>query len=91
MRRDNIIRITAVEKLQIYYVIGSVIKTFLLDKSNFVDSRISRDQACFIESTRHALVTELSLASEISNLGHPAMTVITGINQYLNFYKKNNT
>lgn len=85
MRRDNIIRITAVEKLRIYYVIGSVIKTFLLDKSNFVDSRISRDKACFIESTRHALVTELSLASEISNLGHPAMTVITGINQYLNF------
>lgn len=36
--RDTIIRITAIEKSQIYYKIDSINKTFSLDKSSFFDT-----------------------------------------------------
>lgn len=85
--RDTIIRITAIEKSQIYYKIGSVNKTVLLYKSNVFDTRISSDQASFIESTRPVLVTGIGLTSKISNLGDPTMTIVQGIKQYLNYYK----
>lgn len=49
--RDTIIRITAVEKSEVHYVIGTVNKTILLDKSIFFDTRISSNQTCFIKST----------------------------------------
>lgn len=85
--RDTIIRITAIEKSKIHYVIGTVNKTISLEKSNFFDARISSNQTCFIKSTRPVLVTGTGLASKISNLGDPAMAIIQGINQYLNNYK----
>lgn len=60
--RDTIIRITAIEKSKIDYVIGTVNKTFSLDSSNFFDTRISSNQTCFIKSTRPVLVTGTGLA-----------------------------
>lgn len=85
--RDTIIRITAIEKSQIYYKIDSINKTFSLDKSSFFDTRISSNQACVIESTRPVLVAGIGSTSKISNLGDPAMAIVQGINQYLNYYK----
>lgn len=85
--RDTIIRITAIEKSEMYYLIGTVNKTISLNESNFFNTRISSDQVCFIKSTRPVLVTAIGLASKVSNLGDPAMAIIQGINQYLNYYK----
>lgn len=83
--RDTVIRITAIEKTEMYYVIGTVNKTISID--NFFDTRFFSNQTCLIKSTRPVLVTGIGLASKISNLGDPTMTIIQGINQYLNYYK----
>lgn len=40
----------------------------------------------FIKSTGPVLVKGIGLASNISNLGDPAMIIIQGIKQYLNNY-----
>lgn len=85
--RDTVIRITAIEKTEMYYVIGTVNKTISIDKTNFFDTRFFSNQTCLIKSTRPVLVTGIGLASKISNLGDPTMTIIQGINQYLNYYK----
>lgn len=85
--RDTFIRITAIEKTEMYYVIGTVNKTISIDKTNFFDTRFFSNQTCLIKSTRPVLVTGIGLASKISNLGDPTMTIIQGINQYLNYYK----
>lgn len=85
--RDTIIRITAIEKTDLYYVVDAVNRSLSLYKSNMFDIRISRNQVCFIESKTSVIVTGIGLASEISYLGDPSMTIVPGINQYLNYYK----
>uniref|UniRef100_A0A8W8P3W5 IgGFc-binding protein N-terminal domain-containing protein n=1 Tax=Magallana gigas TaxID=29159 RepID=A0A8W8P3W5_MAGGI len=85
--RGTIIRITATDISDIYYVIGTVNRTRLLEKYNFFDIRISSNQTCYIESTEPILVTGFGLYSDSSSLGDPSMTIVPGINQYLNYYK----
>lgn len=85
--RDTIIRITAIENTDLYYVVGAVKRSLSLYKSNTFDIRISSNQVCFIESTTPVIVTGIGLASKISYLGDPSMTLIPGINQYLNYYE----
>lgn len=68
-------------------MIGTVNKTISLDLSNFFDTQISSHKACLIKSTGPVLVIGIGLVSNISNLSDPAMTIIQGINQYLNYYK----
>lgn len=86
--RDTIIRITAIDKSDIFYMIGAANKSLSLYKSNSFDIRISSNQVCYIESTTPVIVTGIGLASkQVLNLGDPSMTIIPGINQYLNYYK----
>lgn len=86
--RDTIIRITAIEKSDIFYLIGTANKSLSLYKSNSFDIQISSNQLCYIESTTPVVVTGIGLASkQVLNLGDPSMTIIPGINQYLNYYK----
>lgn len=86
--RETIIRITAIEKSDIVYMIGAANKSLSLYKSNSFDIRISSNQLCYIESTTPVIVTGIGLASkQVLNLGDPSMTIIPGINQYLNYYK----
>lgn len=86
--RDTIIRITAIEKSDVFYMIGAANKSLSLYKSNSFDIRISSNQVCFIESTTPVIVTGIGLAlKQVLNLGDPSMTIIPGINQYLNYYK----
>lgn len=86
--RDTIIRITAIEKSDIFYMIGTANKRLSLYKSNSFDIQISSNQLCYIESTTPVIVTGIGLASkQVLNLGDPSMTIIPGINQYLNYYK----
>uniref|UniRef100_A0A8W8P3W0 IgGFc-binding protein N-terminal domain-containing protein n=1 Tax=Magallana gigas TaxID=29159 RepID=A0A8W8P3W0_MAGGI len=85
--RDTIIRITATKMSDIYYMIGNVIRTRLLERYGFFDIRISSNQSCYIKSTEPVLVTGFGLNSNSSTLGDPSMTIVPGINQYLNYYK----
>lgn len=84
---DTIIRITATKLSNIYYMIGTVIQTRLLGGYDFFDIRISSNQSCYIKSTEPVLVTGFGLHSNSSTLGDPSMTIVPGINQYLNYYK----
>nr|XP_034322113.1 uncharacterized protein LOC105340013 isoform X2 [Crassostrea gigas] len=85
--RDTIIRITAIKLSDIYYMIGTVNQTRLLGGYDFFDIRISSNQSCYIKSTEPVLVTGFGLHSNSSRLGDPSMTIVPGINQYLNYYK----
>lgn len=85
--RKTIIRITTIEKSDIIYIIGSENKTITLDKLEFFETQISSNQICFIESSNPVIVTGIGLASKTLNLSDPSMTIIPGINQYLNYFK----
>lgn len=85
--RDTIIRITATKMSDIYYMIGTVIRTRLLERYDFFDIRITSNHSCYIKSTEPVLVTSFGLYSNSSKLGDPSMTIVPGINQYLNYYK----
>lgn len=86
--RDTIIRITAIEKSDIFYMIGAANKSLSLYKSNSFDIRIYSNQVWYIESTTPVIITGIGLASKgVLNLGDPYLTIIPGINQYLNYYK----
>lgn len=85
--RETIIRITAIEKSDIIYIIDSVNKTITLDKFEFFETQISSNQICFIASSNPVIVTGIGLPSKTSNLSDPSMTIIPGINQYLNYFK----
>lgn len=85
--RETIIRITAIEKTDIIYMIGSVNKTITLEKLEFFETQISSNQICFIASANPEIVTGIGLPSKTSNLSDPSMTIIPGINQYLNYFK----
>nr|XP_034321775.1 uncharacterized protein LOC105332273 isoform X2 [Crassostrea gigas] len=85
--RDTIIRITAVENANIVYMIGTVTQTRYMYKSESFDTKISSSQICFIESKAPILVTAFGLTSKNSSLGDPSMTIVPGLNQYLDYYK----
>eukprot|EP00105_Crassostrea_gigas_P034103 XP_019918251.1 PREDICTED: IgGFc-binding protein-like isoform X2 [Crassostrea gigas] len=85
--RDTIIRITAVENANIAYMIGTVTHTRYMYKSDSFDTKISSSQICFIESKAPILVTAFGLNSKNSSLGDPSMTIVPGLNQYLDYYK----
>nr|XP_034322122.1 uncharacterized protein LOC105340014 [Crassostrea gigas] len=85
--RDTVIRITATNMSDIYYMIGTVTRTRLLGRYDFFDIRISSNQSCYIKSTEPIVVTGFGLHSSSSTLGDPSMTIVPGINQYLNYYK----
>lgn len=68
-------------------MIGSVNKTITLEKLEFFETQISSNQICFIESSNPVIVIGIGLPSDTSNLGDPSMTIIPGINQYLNYFK----
>lgn len=84
---DTIIRITATKMSDIYYMIGTVIRTRLLERYDFFDIRITGNHSCYIKSTEPVLVTSFGLHSNSSWLGDPSMTIVPGINQYVNYYK----
>lgn len=85
--RDTMIRITAIEKSDIYYFIGAVNQTISLNISNSFDTKISSNQTCFIQSTASVLVTGFGLHSNNSEYGDPSITIIQGINQYISYFK----
>lgn len=85
--RDTVIRITATENANINYVIGGISQNLSLTKLDCFDTRISSTQTCFIESETPILVTAFGLQSRSTSLGDPSMTIVQGLNQYLNYYK----
>lgn len=86
--RGTLVRITAIENANITYRIGSVTQTRPLLKFDSFDSKISSSQVCFIESETPVLVTAFGLhPSPSSSLGDPSMTIVPGLNQYLDYYK----
>lgn len=85
--RDTIIRITAVEKSNVTYIIGAEERSLHLNKFDYLDTRISSRQTCFIRSKSPIIVTGFGLASRNSSFGDPSMTIIPGLNQYLDYYK----
>lgn len=85
--RDTLIRITSIESSNTTFVIGNVKQSLFINKLNHFDVRISSNQTCFITSDQPNLVTSFGLASLSSTLGDPSMTIVPGLNQYLNFYK----
>ncbi|XP_062585270.1 uncharacterized protein LOC134246945 [Saccostrea cucullata] len=85
--RSTKIRITATKKTNITYTIEDVIQTLSLDVTNTFDTHISSTQSCFIHSESPVLVTSIGLHSSSSDMGDPSMTIVPGINQYLDYYK----
>ncbi|XP_078330725.1 uncharacterized protein LOC144624693 [Crassostrea virginica] len=85
--RDTLIRITALENCSFTYSVGNVNQTVPLDQYETFDTKISDNQTCSIESQKPVLVTAFGLYSKSSNLGDPSMTIVPGVNQYLNYYK----
>nr|XP_022312564.1 IgGFc-binding protein-like isoform X2 [Crassostrea virginica] len=85
--RDTIIRVTALENSNITYTIGSTTHAVYLNQLTYFDTQISSSQTCFVESENPILVTGFGLNSKNSDLGDPSMTIIPGLNQYLDYYK----
>lgn len=85
--RDTLIRITAIENSIISYKIGSFSQPITLTKFDSFDTRISSSQTYFIESDVPLLVTAFGLNSRSSTLGDPSMTIIPGLDQYIDYYK----
>lgn len=69
------------------FMIDSVVKTLTLNKFDHFDTRITSSQLCIIESSSPVLVTAFGLGSKNSSIGDPSMTIVPGINQYLDYYK----
>lgn len=85
--RDTIIRIIAIESANITYVIDNVTHTQSVNKFDSLDTKITNNQTCFIRSETPILVTAFGLHSKSSLLGDPSMTIVPGLNQYLDYYK----
>ena len=85
--RDSLIRITALENSSCTYSVGNVNQTVSLHQYDTFDIKISDNQTCSIESENPLLVTTFGLHSKRSDLGDPSMTIVPGVNQYLNYYK----
>lgn len=85
--RDTVIRITAIESTNITYMIGRLTQTRFLYQFDSFDTKIASNQVCFIESESPILVTAFGLGSNTPPLGDPSMTIVPGINQYLDYYK----
>lgn len=85
--RDTIIRIAAIENTNITFVIGGVIHSRFLHKFDYFNTKISSSQTCLLESETPFLVTAFGLHSKISSMGDPSMTIVPGINQYIDYYK----
>lgn len=85
--RDTIIRIIAIESANITFVIDNVTHTQSVNKFDSLDTKITNNQTCFIRSETPILVTAFGLHSKSSLLGDPSMTIVPGLNQYLDYYK----
>ncbi|XP_052694955.1 IgGFc-binding protein-like isoform X2 [Crassostrea angulata] len=85
--RQTVIRIIAIENANISYMIGEVTQTRYLRKLDYFNTLITSNETCYIKSEAPILVTAFGLHSKISKLGDPTMTIVPGINQYLNYYK----
>lgn len=85
--RDTLIRITAIENANITYVINNITHDQSLNQFDSLDTKISNNQTCFIESETPILVTAFGLHSKNSRLSDPSMTIVPGLNQYLDYYK----
>lgn len=87
--RDTLIRITATENTHFSYMIGGDTQTLFLERLDYFDTHISSSQSCFIESKVPLLVTSIGLGSRnsVTAMGDPSMTIVPGINQYLDYYK----
>ena len=85
--RDTLIRVTALENCSFTCSVGNVNQTLSLDQYDTFDTKISSNQTCSIESQKPVFVTTFGLHSKSSSFGDPSMTIVPGVNQYLNYYK----
>lgn len=85
--RNTLIRVMAIKNTNISYTIGGITWTRSIYKFDSFDTKITSTQICVIESTKPILVTAFGLHSKTSTLGDPSMTIVPGINQYLDYYK----
>lgn len=85
--RDTIIRFTAIKTSNITYIFNDVSQKLFLYERNYIDVKITSNQTCFVKSGTPILVTAFGLHSKTSWFGDPSMTIVPGINQYLDYYK----
>lgn len=85
--RNTLIRVMAIKNTNISYTINGITWTRSIYKLDSFDTKITSTQTCFIESTKPIVVTAFGLHSTTSELGDPSMTIVPGINQYLDYYK----
>lgn len=85
--RNSKIRITATESSNISYTINGITQTVAINKLDSFDTIISSSQTCVIESNTPIAVTSFGLHSSSFGMGDPSMTVVPGINQYIDYYK----
>lgn len=85
--RRTKVRITATENSNILYTINGITQTVTINKLDSFDTIISSRQTCVIESNTPITITSFGLHSSKSKMGDPSMTVVPGINQYIDYYK----
>ena len=85
--RGTKVLITAIEKTNFTYTIDSTSRELILNEYTSYGTIISSNQICVVQSENPVLVTAFGLHSYSSNLGDPSMTIVPGINQYLDYYK----
>ncbi|XP_078327993.1 IgGFc-binding protein-like [Crassostrea virginica] len=85
--RDTKVLITAVKNTNLTYTIDSTPRTLFLNEYTSIGTIISSNQIFVVQSENPVLVTAFGLHSKSSELGDPSMTIVPGINQYLDYYK----
>ncbi|XP_052695862.1 IgGFc-binding protein-like [Crassostrea angulata] len=85
--RRTKVRITATESSNIMYTVNGITQTVTINKLDSFDTILSSRRACVIESKTPITVTSFGLRSSKSTMGDPSMTVVPGINQYIDYYK----
>lgn len=86
--RDSIIKVLAINDSTIYYEIDAGRRVVTLNSFESFVTRISSSQACFVYSENPIIVVNFGLKSKtLEDLADPSMTIVPGINQYLDYYK----
>lgn len=87
--RDTVIRVKAIENTTITYMFGRSVQNRSIYKRDYFDIRITSSQTGFIKSETPFLVAAigLSIRRPRQTVYGPTMTIVPGINQYLDYYK----
>lgn len=87
--RGTVIRVKSIENTTITYMFGRSVQVRSIYKVDYFDIRITSSQTGFIESKTPFLVAAIGLPIRTPrhSVYGPTMTIVPGINQYLDYYK----